>query len=103
MAAESYRSVRPEYYDSLLKGKYTTDIATREMIDLISENTYTDVALAWSYTSYFSNDRVGNLGTFIRTELRNGVYDISTDLIMSGMEWKVAISELERIYSDNEN
>ncbi len=35
MAAESYRSVYPTYYDVALKGKYSSDPTTAEMIDLI--------------------------------------------------------------------
>ena len=35
LAAESYRSVYPTYYDVALKGKYSSDPSTAEMIDLI--------------------------------------------------------------------
>ena len=35
MSAESYRSVYPIYYDVALKGKYSSDPSTAEMIDLI--------------------------------------------------------------------
>ncbi len=35
MSAESYRSVYPAYYDVALKGKYSSDPSTAEMIDLI--------------------------------------------------------------------
>lgn len=35
MSAESYRSVYPAYYDVALKGKYSSDPTTAEMIDLI--------------------------------------------------------------------
>ena len=35
MSAESYRSVYPTYYDVALKGKYSSDPTTAEMIDLI--------------------------------------------------------------------
>ena len=35
LSAESYRSVYPAYYDVALKGKYSSDPSTAEMIDLI--------------------------------------------------------------------
>ena len=35
LAAESYRSVYPAYYDVALKGKYSSDPSTAEMIDII--------------------------------------------------------------------
>ncbi|MCQ2431442.1 MAG: hypothetical protein MJ175_02435, partial [Clostridia bacterium] len=35
LSAESYRSVYPTYYDVALKGKYSSDPSTAEMIDLI--------------------------------------------------------------------
>ena len=37
LSAESYRSVYPAYYDVALKGKYTSDPVTADMIDLIME------------------------------------------------------------------
>jgi len=35
LCAESYKSVYPAYYDQALKGKYSTDQSTAEMVDLI--------------------------------------------------------------------
>jgi hypothetical protein len=35
MSAESYKSVYPAYYDVALKGKYSSDPMTANMIDLI--------------------------------------------------------------------
>ncbi len=37
LSAESYRSVYPAYYDVALKGKYSSDLVTADMIDLIME------------------------------------------------------------------
>ena len=48
LAAESLRSVTPEYYDSSLKFKYTRDDSASEMIDLIRASTDTNFAAAWS-------------------------------------------------------
>ncbi len=35
LSAESYKTVFPEYYDTALKGKYSTDETTAEMVDII--------------------------------------------------------------------
>ena len=48
LAAESLRTVTPEYYDSSLKFKYTRDDIASEMIDLIRSCTDTNFAAAWS-------------------------------------------------------
>ncbi len=98
MAAESYRSVRPEYYDVALKNKYTTDPGTKEMIELISETAYSDFALVWGHTNYFKSTKGGSLGGFLREELRNGVTDITTDLNIAGASWKSAISEIDKAF-----
>ena len=44
MSAESYRSVYPAYYDVALKGKYSSDPSTAEMIDLIMSGRKFDVS-----------------------------------------------------------
>ncbi len=35
LCAESYKTVFPEYYDTALKGKYSTDETTAEMVDIV--------------------------------------------------------------------
>ncbi|MBE6619282.1 MAG: hypothetical protein E7626_05835 [Ruminococcaceae bacterium] len=100
MAAESYRSVRPEYYDYALKNKYTTDPGTKEMIELISSSSYSDFALVWAFTSYFKATQNGDLGNFLRAELRAGVADITTHLqaeYKSG--WETAIQEIDKAFA----
>ena len=44
LSAESYRSVYPAYYDVALKGKYSSDPSTAEMIDIIMEGRKFDVS-----------------------------------------------------------
>ncbi len=44
LAAESYRSVYPAYYDVALKGKYSSDPSTAEMIDIIMSGRKFDVS-----------------------------------------------------------
>lgn len=38
MCAESYRNVTEEYYETVLKGRYTHDDDSKEMLDLMSKN-----------------------------------------------------------------
>lgn len=96
MAAESYRSVRPEYYDFALKNKYTTDPGTKEMIEIISENSYSDFVLVWAFTRYFKDSATGGLGNFLRYHLRQGTPDISTSLGICNSTWDDAISEIDK-------
>lgn len=56
MCKESYRTIQPRYYDDVLGLKYTTDLDTYEMIEIITEDSlYVDIVLAFSYTHYFEN------------------------------------------------
>ena len=52
MARESAETVRPAYYDSVLKGKYTRDEETRQVIDKIIANVKIDAA--WIYGSLWN-------------------------------------------------
>ena len=47
MAAESYKSVMPNYYDTALKYKYTRDDAAAEVVDLIRDSITTDFGYIW--------------------------------------------------------
>ena len=44
LCAESYRSVTPAYFDTALKGKYSRDTETAEMLDLLMESINPDMA-----------------------------------------------------------
>ena len=50
MCAESYRSVVPAYYETAIKVKYSRDEPTAQMLDMIIDNIYLDVA--YLYSSY---------------------------------------------------
>ena len=43
MSAETYRIVTPAYFETALKGKYSRDSETSQMLDLIVEGVYLDV------------------------------------------------------------
>ncbi len=47
LAAESLRTVTPEFYEFALKFKYTRDDEASEMIDLIKECAYSDFVFVW--------------------------------------------------------
>ncbi len=55
LAAESYKSVTPVYYDTILKDRYTRDNDSKEMIDMIREKVGVDFVNTWScgYTDVY--------------------------------------------------
>ncbi len=66
MAYESYYEIRPIYYDSFLKFKYTRDDEAAAMIDLMHDTIYTDFVYIWQ----FSGD-MNSLGSFLRQNATN--------------------------------
>ena len=94
MCAESYRSVRPRYYEDALKFKYTTDLDSAEMIDILSENAYIDFALVWAFTTYFSG-----LGNYLRTNMRNGVTSITSQLKKQTSVWNKGVKDLDEMFA----
>ena len=98
MCAESYRSVRPRYYDDALKFKYTTDLDSAEMIDILSESAYMDFALVWGPTTYFSG-----LAGFLRHSMSAGNMSITSQLKKQSGVWKKGISDLDKIFMDLAN
>ncbi len=95
MCAESYRSVRPEYYDNALKFKYTTDFDSADMIDILSESAYMDFALVWGPTTYFSG-----LAGFLRHNMSAGVSSITSQLKKQRSVWSKGIEDLDKIFMD---
>lgn len=47
MAYESYKSLQPTYYNTILKGRYANDPQSRKMLDIITTNVKIDAA--WIY------------------------------------------------------
>lgn len=66
MAYYSYVNVRPVYYDSALKFRYTTDESSAEMIDLISSSVYSDFVYIWQFCATFNG-----MGDLLRAQTRN--------------------------------
>ena len=53
LCAESYKTVYPAYYDTALKGKYSTDQATAEMVDLVMAGRNFDFTFQFGETIFF--------------------------------------------------
>lgn len=52
LCAESYKKVYPAYYDIALKGKYSSDAGTAEMVDLIMAGRYFDFSFQFGETVF---------------------------------------------------
>lgn len=72
LCAESYKQVYPVYYDTALKGKYSSDPHTAEMIDLIMAGRNFDFSFEWGETFQ-------QLPYFIRRELDGQKTSIASD------------------------
>ena len=91
MAFESYYNVRPIYYDSFLKFKYTRDDQAAGMIDLMHDNVYTDFVFIWQ----FSADMSG-LGDFPRNAVTQK--NASSNLKKMQAKWTEGLNDiLEKI------
>jgi hypothetical protein len=64
MCAENYRTVIPAYYDTALKTKYSRDLISAQMVDLIHSTSMTDFGYAYNYS-------IGNIGTIMRTVVQS--------------------------------
>jgi len=65
LAAESYKSVYPAYYDQALKGKYSSDATTAEMVELIM------AGRAFDFSFQFGESCFQRLPYLIRDHLVN--------------------------------
>ncbi len=98
LCAESYRSVRPRYYDDALKFKYTTDIDSAAMIDIISESSYVDFVLVWAFTDYFGGlGDPQNIGNYLRSSMKDGLASLSgLNKKVSG--WNKGLKEIDAMF-----
>lgn len=58
MAAETYRVVTPAYFETALKGKYSRDSETSQMLDIIVEGVYLDVGYIFGNSAGHPIDRM---------------------------------------------
>ncbi len=87
MAYYSYKDVRPVYYDSFLKFKYTRDDNAAEMIDLMHDSVYTDFVYIWQ----FSKD-MNDLGFFLRRNLENP--NITSVIKKRSASWDLGLEQI---------
>lgn len=73
LAAESYRSVFPEYYDIALKGKYSVDQDTANMVDLVLSGRNFDFAFL------FGDSEFQNIPYMFRNMLQNRKTDVASE------------------------
>ena len=73
LAAESYASVTPVYYDTVLKDRYTRDNESKEMMDLVRSKVGVDFVNTWSlgytkaydfYLTFDSNTVSSRIATY---------------------------------------
>ncbi|MBE6608506.1 MAG: extracellular solute-binding protein [Ruminococcaceae bacterium] len=93
LCAESYRSVRPRYYEDALKFKYTTDLDSAEMIDILSENAYMDFVLVWAFSSYFNG-----IGNYLRSCMNNGTASVSSQLKKQTSVWNRGLKTIDEVF-----
>lgn len=96
LCAESYRSVRPRYYDDALKFKYTTDMDSADMIDIISESAYIDFVLVWAFTDYFGGLSAG-IGNYLRLNMGGGVTSLA-GLNKKVSAWNKGLKEIDEMF-----
>jgi len=84
LAAESYRSVTPIYYDEALKYKYTRDDDAARMIDIIRKSLYIDFGYAWGYS-------LNSIHNFFR---QNTNENISSSLKSNQRQWDRKLEKL---------
>ena len=71
LCAESYKKVYPAYYDIALKGKYSSDAGTAEMVDLIMNGRKFDFSFQFGESVF----------QFLPYLVRNMMRDKTTDLV----------------------
>lgn len=91
LSAESYKTVYPAYYDTALKGKYSSDPTTAEMIDLIMEGR------AFDFSVQFAESCFSRMFYLIRDMVK--AEDINLASKYKSLE-KIVNKAIERILGD---
>ncbi len=86
LAAESLRTVTPEYYESSLKFKYTRDDTAAQVIDLMRSTTTSNFAAAWSKSlgdiaKYFRNNNTASTASSTMSKTNSAAQTKLTDLL----------------------
>jgi|GEM_PF-1480671 len=93
MSYLSYEEVRPVYFESVLKYKYTRESEAVKMIQLMHDTVYTDFVFIWQFSTRFADASGGNkLGDF----LRNAVKQKSQSAMLAKHQdrWKLAVETI---------
>lgn len=90
-ASESYKVVRPAYYEIALTAKYMNDAESAAMLDMISNNMYIDPAIL--YLSYFTL----NVGT-LRNILKAGENTIASTIASYQKVMAKTVDKLNKSY-----
>jgi len=93
--AETYKTVYPEFYDAALKGKYSEDTATAEMIDLIMDGRVFE--FSFQFGEYLSS-----LPYMFRNCLYNNDTNLSSSLKKVQKSLKKKLQEMYSFYADEE-
>ena len=88
LEAQTYRTVTPAWYEVALKCKYSRDLLSSEIIDLIHDSIYTDFLFAYS-------PMVNNIGQIMRTLVNADSPNYASTV--ASMD-KAATKQLERVY-----
>jgi len=95
MCAETYKTVYPEYYDTALKGKYSAEAETAEMVDLIMEGRDFDFAFQ------FSGGVFKDIPYFVRRKIESYTTNIASDYKKVEKSVKKSIEkEINELYQD---
>ena len=95
LSAESYKKVYPEYYDTALKGKYSSEAETAEMVDIIVAGRNFDFSFQFGET-YFVR-----MPYLIRDMLQNNKTNLSSEYKAKEKVVKKSIdSKLKPLYFD---
>lgn len=90
-ASESYKVVRPAYYEIALTSKYMNDAESAAMLDLVANNMYIDPAIL--YLSYFNL----NVGT-LRNILKAGENTIASTIASNQKVMAKTVDKLNKSY-----
>ncbi len=94
LAAASYTSVTPVYYENALKYKYTRDEDSVEMIDLIRSNVTTDFAFAYSKS-------LNDIAHYFRDAYSGGSSVLKRKASSSKSAWATALDDILERLSEN--
>ena len=93
MAYLSYTNVRPVYFESVLKYKYTRESQAVQMIQLMHDTVYTDFVFIWQFSDRFAeNTGGGELGFYLRNAVKQKA--VTSSLRKNQDRWKNAVDKI---------